>query len=601
MNTLSNPSNILWDIESNGLLKDVTEIHCLSVLDLDTGQAELFTNKDPSKRSLYDGLSIVYNAESEAGHNLIGYDKEVLLKLVDYHEGFTSFNGTTADTLILSRLLYPEIRDTYNHPSNFPKKLLGSHSLKAWGLRLGEEKDDYQGGWENYSDDMGKYCLQDTRTNYRLYLHLKQRAEDLDIPWDFKDLTECICLEHEFAKVIAKQVRTGFYFDSTAAHKLVAPLQKEKEDIQQELSDSFGLMITGKKELKTRCNFTLDYINPRSRLQVGQALMAKGWTPTTFTKTGQPKIDEKTMAKCSVPESDIISRILTVEKRLGQIANGANAWLKLERGGKIHGEVNTLGAVTGRVSHTKPNMSQVPASYSYLGKECRALFSCKPGWSLVGADLSGIELRCLAHYLWHWDKGEYASIILEGDIHTANQEAAQLPTRDNAKTFIYGYIYGAGDEKLGFIVAPLDSKSNQTKIGAQLRKKFEKKYPALKQLRDAVKKKLKKTGGYIRGLDGRPLYCRSNHSSLNTLLQSAGAVIAKLGYVLFNQELEEFNDVYELHGFFHDEYQVGCPSDTSEHIGNRMVRNMTLAGTMLGVRIRIDGEYKVGKTWADTH
>ena len=283
---------------------------------------------------------------------------------------------------------------------------------------------------------------------------------------------------------------------------------------------------------------------------------------------------------------------LLVSKRLGQIAEGNQAWLKLEHKGRIHGSVNTIGTVSGRCSHHHPNMAQVPAVRAEYGKECRALFTAPDNRVLVGADASGLELRCLAHYMYQWDKGSYAKEILEGDIHTANQQAAGLETRDQAKTFIYAFLYGAGDKKIGEIVG------GSSREGKKLKASFMSKIPAIKSLTSAVHLQVEKHG-YLLGLDGRMLPCRSMHSALNLLLQSAGAVVMKQALVEF--EMDNKDIPYELHANVHDEVQFSCNKKQADALGHSFVSAIIKAGRILNFNCPLDGEFKVGANWAETH
>jgi DNA polymerase I-like protein with 3'-5' exonuclease and polymerase domains len=285
-----------------------------------------------------------------------------------------------------------------------------------------------------------------------------------------------------------------------------------------------------------------------------------------------------------------------VQKRIGQLAEGDQAWLKkVGNDDRIHGSVITNGAVTGRATHSNPNMAQVPSVSAPFGTECRTLFHVPQGKSLVGADLSGLELRCLAHYMAKWDGGSYGRTLLEGDIHTVNQNAAGLPTRNQAKTFIYGFLYGAGAAKIGSIVGKGAAE------GQRLKSRFLKQLPALAKLVEAVQ--YASNRGYLLGLDGRKLFVRSSHAALNTLLQSAGALIAKQSLVEFDRLVLErgWSDKVKLVAWIHDEIQVETDEDIAEEVGTLAVRAFELAGTYFGFRIPITGEFRVGRNWAETH
>jgi DNA polymerase I-like protein with 3'-5' exonuclease and polymerase domains len=313
-------------------------------------------------------------------------------------------------------------------------------------------------------------------------------------------------------------------------------------------------------------------------------------------------VDEDVMKELDYPEAPLLTEYLMVSKRLGQLSEGDAAWMKLVTSkGFIHGSINPNGAVTGRATHMRPNISQVPNGEAVYGHDCRDLFGVPEGWLLVGADASGLELRCLAHYMARWDKGEYGNVLLNGDIHSVNQKAAGLPTRANAKTFIYGFLYGAGDAKVGKIV-------NGTALdGKNLKSKFLRGLPALKFLKEAVQDKCKKDHA-LRGLDGRTVHIRSAHSSLNTLLQSAGALVCKLWVTLVEAELQAlglkhgWDGDYCLCAWSHDEIQVACRTQRVADLVRYVAENQVkVAGDIFGFRCQLGGESKQGTTWAQTH
>ena len=418
----------VWDIEANGLLPDVDTVWCLAVYDLDTEDTELFTDYSKEHRSFDEGIAKINEASLWANHSILGYDIPVLEEL-----GYKLvYPDVIVDTLITSQVMYPDITNQ-KFPHRVPSRIAWSHSLEAWGKRLGVSKGEYD-DWSKYTDEMGQYNIQDTVVNAKLFNYLKEQALAMGIAWDFNHMPSPLAIEHKFKKYIMQQTLTGFPFDKKAAQELVIPLMEEKESIEKKLQEVFPPItetihyVTPKRqEHKTKEKVTV--FNPGSRPQIGQRLIDAGWQPSSFTETGRPVINEETIKEASevVPEAAVLDRFFLLDKRLGSIINGDKAWLRLERNGRIHGEVRTLGAVTTRVTHTNPNMSQVTSVNKPYGKECRALFHAREGWSLVGADLAGIELRCLAHYLYPWDKGAYIDHVLNGDVHTVHQQAFGLP------------------------------------------------------------------------------------------------------------------------------------------------------------------------------
>ena len=258
--------------------------------------------------------------------------------------------------------------------------------------------------------------------------------------------------------------------------------------------------------------------------------------------------------------------------------------------GRVHGYVNSNGAVTGRMTHSKPNVAQVPSSHSPYGVESRSCWIASEGYSLVGMDASGLELRMLAHYM---NDEKYTSEILDGDIHTANMLAAGLTDRSQAKTFIYAYLYGAGDEKIGSIVGGGRAE------GAALKAKFLENTPSLAVLRADVEKQAMK--GNIEGLDGRRLMIRSSHAALNTLLQSAGAIVMKKALTLLDEYAKLWGIKYRFVGNIHDEIQTEVEIGKENIFGGLAVSCIQAAGIHFNLNCPLDGEYKVGKSWASTH
>ena len=563
---------IVTDIETNGLLEDVSKFWCAWAYDSESEHYDPFTNLheyvEYLERKVKDGYKLV-------GHNFIKYDIPVIKKLMGRDLEFDPWS-CVLDTLVLSRLIYTQIKDIdmgLMKSGKLPKKLFGSYSLKAWGYRLGDLKGTYgeqEDAWDHYSEDMLKYCKQDVAVTLKLYKLLTKK------PYP----ETAVELEHRIAWVMAKQERNGFVFDKEGAVRLYGELVSKREILSSKLIESFGSWEVykgdkvykrdnAKRGIKAGVPYPIYEtvtFNPNSREHIAKVLMDRGWHPEEYTETGKPKVDETTLQTAKdIPETEMILEFLMIQKRLSQLAEGDFAWLKMMRKDedgiiRIHGNVNPNGAVTGRATHSFPNVAQVPSGHSPYGKECRELFTVpkKQGWFEAGIDASGLELRCLANFLFPFDNGEYGHIILTSDIHTANQKAAGLPTRDNAKTFIYGLMYGAGDAKIGEIV------HGTAKDGKRLREKFMQGMPAYKQLVDSIKKALIIDEHYVGdkcvvrwrkryhrdypqldithcllGLDGRLLYVRSPHSALNTLLQSAGALICKKWVVTVEENMRK--------------------------------------------------------------
>jgi DNA polymerase I-like protein with 3'-5' exonuclease and polymerase domains len=334
--------------------------------------------------------------------------------------------------------------------------------------------------------------------------------------------------------------------------------------------------------------------NPGSRHHIANRLKAMyGWKPKEMTDKGQPKVDETVLEKLRYPEAKLLTEYLLVQKRLGMLAEGDNAWLKMVKpNGRIHGEVITNGAVTGRATHRNPNIAQVPAVKALYGKECRTLFTVPKDRVLVGVDVSGLELRMLAFFMKDL---EYAREVCDGDIHTVNQKAAGLATRDQAKTFIYAFCYGAGPEKIGSIAG------GGAKHGKELRKQFLERTPALNALILDVKRAAER--GYLKGLDGRRLHIRSDHAALNTLLQSAGALVCKQWMVEVDRmlALKQWSHKVQQVAWIHDECQFECDPDIADEFGREAIDCIRKAGEFFKLSVPLTGEHKIGKNWAETH
>jgi DNA polymerase I-like protein with 3'-5' exonuclease and polymerase domains len=581
------------------------------------------------------------------GHNIIPFDIPVIQKLYPW---FTVPLANVVDTLVLSRLFFSDMfnRDGgYIKAGKLPGKLIGSHKLEAWGYRLGLQKGEYStdfklqwildnvGGplqehldslspkmrekcdqskwidawgkqnypagleWKEYCPEMGDYCDLDVEVTEALYNHL--------MALEYSDLA--IEMEHKARHYCSMMERSGWPFNVEAAVALYSKLAQERDTIRARMVATFPPLVIERVSEKTgkRLKDKVIEFNPGSRDQIAQRLIAKyGWEPKQFTEGGKPQVDEDILKKLPYEEAQILADFFLLEKRVGQIAEGDQAWLKLERDGHIHHSINTNGAVTGRCTHSAPNVAQVPSIRALHGKGCRALFTVRPGFKQVGADLSGIELRCLAHYMARWDQGAYVDVILNGDIHTVNQQAAGLPTRDNAKTFCYAFLYGAGDAKIGSIVAAEKSATAQASIGKKLKAQFLASLPALGKLKTAVEAKAKKEG-YLIGLDGRRLSVRSAHAALNTLLQGAGAAIAKRWVIEVFEEAERrglkygWEGDWTLMGFIHDELALGVREGLEGEFGKMVVECARRAGEFFSFRCPVDAEYKIGNNWAETH
>ncbi len=674
--------NEIWvsDIETNGLLDTVDKFHCAWLINYHTGERIGFRPNDfPAYVAKLE--SVAASGGLIAFHNGIKYDVPALkiLKKKILGKNLNLPQSAILDTLVMSRLLYSNLKDLdmgLLRSGKLPGKLFGAHSLKAWGYRLGEYKGDYgqqEEAWDVFSEDMYNYCEQDVVITVKLL----QKMLENPVYFSALQMGEAVRLEHDAAWLLAKQERNGFPFDTKGAERLYAEVAGRREEIRQELIKTFGSWYepkggtqpflhpkTGKplpkyprvKYPKAGSMYTasgalakslyfqdapftpVKYVefNPNSRTHIIKILKDCGWSPTDFTDAGNPIVDDETLELIClhkalpeefIPKVELIREFLVVSKLIGQLAEGDKAWLRFDKDGKVHGSVNPNGAVTGRATHSFPNMAQVPSIRKYKGVECRSLFGAehhkdaKTGqpWIQVGVDASGLELRCLGHFMAKYDGGEYIDVILNGDIHTKNQMAAGLPTRDNAKTFIYGFLYGAGAQKLGEIVGKFGDEGK--KAGKELTTRFMEQTPAIATLREAIAETLiadsKWVGGtqqikwkrkWVRGLDGRQIHVRSPHSALNSLLQSAGALICKKWIVVWDRMMQEagykhgWDGDYTFMAWVHDEAQLGC---RTQEIAEKAIviaqAAMREVGESWNFRCPLDTEGKIGPNWAVCH
>ena len=582
--------SIVFDIEADSL--EPTKIWCIAAVDPDSGETKTF-----GPTEIVNGLAFLTSADKLIGHNIIGYDLPAIKKIhnIDLSEG-----RAIVDTLVLSRLFNPTRE--------------GGHSLESWGYRIGLQKIEHTDFGE-YTPEMLTYCRNDAVLNAKMFNNLKSESRGFS--------RQSVVLEHETLKIIADQREQGFLLDIRTTSLLEAELTDRLKDVEREVQKTFrpkqiktiiiphftktgalskmGQIQGSTKKTRLTQEEYEDVATKRktvrmeevpfnlgSRKQIGEYLIDFGWKPKKFTPTGQPIVDESTLSKITdIPEATLIAEYLLLQKRIAQV----KSWLKeVCEDDRVRGFVNPNGTITGRMTHNSPNMAQVPSLGSPYGKECRACWTVPDGYKLLGIDASGLELRMLAHYMKDED---FKNEILHGDIHSANQRLAGLESRNQAKTFIYALLYGAGDEKLGSVVG------GNKRDGKKLRKHFFDNLPAFKHLKDSVGRAASK--GFLKGLDGRKLYVRYEHAALNTLLQSAGAIVMKQAMINLN-ELIKLNTL-DAHFVcnVHDEWQLEVKESVAESTGQLGVDAIIKAGEGLELFCPLDGEYKIGDNWSETH
>ncbi len=666
-----------FDVETNGLLDTLTEIKCLNVIDsdgnerrytdypyyLDAWTGELTDTLCQRAGNIADGLQFLDVADEIAGHNIEGFDLPALRKVCPDWEP----KAAIFDTIVVCRLMYPDVKDRdaiAMRKGRFvmPKALYAKpHSLEAWGIRLGEtlkthfNPKDFGHTWQDYPFSMqcDNYCMDDVRSNVVLVRRLKKRLLEQAIP------PAVMQLEQDVARIISRQEKYGWLYDIKAAEKLTVKLMKAKLDLEEKLIATFGdfykfgPVVTTKRTCKrfivsdkgaiTRkykgeeqrgwYSYTtagvehqsvkLTQFNPGSRDHISNRLTEQfGWIPMEFTPNGKAKVDEDTLAGLTYPEAKLLIKYFKTNKMLSQVSDGKVSQLKMVRkDGRIHGRVTTNGAVTGRMTHSSPNVAQTDKD-----ARVRSLYIASPGKKLVGADAAGLELRCLAHFLARYDDGAYIDVILKGskkdgsDMHTRTKKSIGMNSRDHAKTFFYAWAYGAGDLLLGTHMYedwPEDKqdrfngryagetrKKKLVMIGQRARATMIAGIPGLDVLIKKVKARAKNPG-YIKGLDGRRIICRSLHAALNTLLQGAGAIVMKKALVILDDKLQATGLVpgvdYEFVGNIHDEFQLEVSNEHTTIVGRFATQSISAAGKHFGFRCPLAGEYKVGSSWAETH
>ena len=611
----------VFDIETNGLYESVTTVHCLSICPLEGSRKAIESFSDTSipgvAGTILEGLQKLSEASELTGHNIVGYDLPVLKKLYDWEP---SKDTIIFDTYVASRVFNPD----RPRPSSATGSI-GSHGLEAWGHRVGTPKPPYK-EWGVFDPAMLRRNRADVEINHSVYHLLK--AEAIDHDWK-----EALEIEHAVQEIIFRQEINGVQFNVKLAEQYVNDLESRIANISDELLTvlpvrfkSWGVPVS--QPFKTNGHlkkmvtdwypdfandpndgsghiggpFTRIEIIPfnlNSQTQLKEHLLKQGWIPTEYNTDDNgnqtsPKLTEDSFGSIVGDFGRLIKERVLLSHRCNQISG----WLERVRpDGTISAGANTCGTNTGRFRHSGVVNVPKAAKEVFFGKEMRSLFMAREGRVFVGHDASGLELRMLAHYM---DDPEFSESVVNGvkedgtDIHTRNKLAAALDTRDQAKSFIYAFLYGAGDEKIGQVVGGTESD------GARLKRTFLKNIPSLARLIKRVKRASQR--GFLVGLDGRKVWMRgSSHAALNTLLQSAGAVVMKKSIIILDEMVKlEGLDVVKVIDM-HDEAQADVHPDHVERYKELAVQSIRLAGEHFKLKVPLDGEAKHGNNWADTH
>jgi DNA polymerase-1 len=592
-------TTLILDTEASGFL-DAPNLRfwMFQLGDADGEDVEVYADY-PGCRPIEEAITRIKAADRIVAHNCTGYDSHLIER---FFPGLIP-RSKWVDTLVYARLSDPDERD---------------HSLSAWGKRTGTFKGDYKGNFQQIDEELVTYARQDVVAGRALWHRVKHVEE-----WG-----EAASLEMDVAWAIDAQFRNGFGFNVSAAQTLEAELRQEMADLDRKLQQAFPPIPRTHTMVPKASNSKLGYVkgvpftkrwdevfNPSSRIQIEQRLVALGWKPKQKTPEGRAKIDEDILSKLSLPGCDTLLRRFRVEKMLGQLSDGKNGWLKcVTKEGRIHGRVNPNGACTGRMAHSKPNVAQADKD-----ARMRALWIPRPGWRLVGCDAEGLEARMLAHYLHRYDGGAFADKLLNGvkelgtDVHSSNAKAIQeigWPIdREGAKTLLYALMYGAGDPKLGMTI--LDRlrtlglkgklKLPPREIGVMARRALARSMKGIDRLTADIKAAVK-SKGYLRGLDGRRVRIRSEHSALNTLLQGAGAVVMKKAIQLFWElHWSTHTETWGQTAVVHDEIIFECLPEVADPLGQSFADCIAKGGDVLGVKCPLSGAYGVGDSWAAGH
>lgn len=563
-------TRLVFDIESTGLDPHAPDakmhVMCTTVV----GQ--------PSFKEAFnharEAVEYLNQQELVIGHNIQFFD-------IPYLETISGIRVIVPvfDTKVMAGLMFPERK---------------SQSLKSWGETLGCLKGDFgqTTDWKMCTPEMIEYCHQDVEVTLKLYEYLIQN----NIP------VEAQKLETQVAYIIQKQIARGVGFDTDAAVQLYSELFTDYNNKKNELQNIFPPKVKH-TQLKTKVKEEIIPFNPNSNDDIAARLIEKyKWKPEKLTPTGKAVVDIEVLSALPYPETKVLMELSQIGKLMGYVSDGADAWLKHEKKGRIHGSVSTTGVVTGRMSHFRPNMAQVPRKGTTYSELCRKLFIPSKGNVLVGCDASALELRCLAHYLAPYDDGRLTKIIEEGDIHQSNADIL-VCTRDMAKHFIYAFIYGAQGAKLAQVLGCSVPKAKEMKT------RFEGSFPGFKEFYGALTQASKR--GFINGLDGRkillPMTANSynggmeaNYKRLNYLLQSAGAIIMKKALCIAYDKNSKLQFVLNIH----DEIQVEVvdyPEEEAYNVGKLLVESIYEAGEYFKFRCPVRAEFKIGKSWNETH
>ena len=570
---MQSPSGkIIWDIETDAL--DATVIHLLVAKFVGKEGYYIFREAE-NFRAFYED-----NDDAEwIGHNSIAFDSVVLSRLW----GITIPLGKQSDTLVMSRLWEPT---------------LDGHSLEAWGNRFGEAKIPFK-EFSVYSEEMKVYCKRDVKITERVYKHLNRMLTCFSM--------ESIRLEHATQYIISEQIRNGFLLDKEVASDIYTGALTEANRIEEAVIKFFPPIVTERYSEKTgkRLKDDVESFNLASPNQIVKRLDELGWKPTVSTKTGKSwKICQENLNTIpdSMPDGTPMPECIKDLKKwkiLETRWKTAKDWLdRMDGDGRVHGQVIIPGTVTHRASHQNPNMANIPSITTERGLsglfayECREAWTVPRGFKLVGTDAAGIQLRVLAHYM---NDSDYTKTLLEGDIHTFNKNALgeYCKDRPTAKTFIYAWLLGAGQAKVAQIL------NCSVRQAGEAMDNFLRSIPALKELKR--KAAMAAQRGYLVSLDGRRIKIESEHKALSVYLQGGETVIMRMANYLWYTQAKKNKIKFKQTVWVHDEWQTETEESRAEELGKLQVQSIIDTGEHFDLNCPLDGEYKIGNNWAETH
>ena len=592
---------LVFDLESDGLLAEATRIHCVVVADLDSDQIDQY-----GPDQIDAALAHLARADYLSGHNITGFDLPLLRRL---HGWAPSSGCAIVDTLVVSRLILPNLGDLDDQAVAMGDrpigKLRGRYSIEAWGARLGMSKigagiED----WSKWTPEMQERCAGDVGICKRLWQFLQPDGYS----------QQALDLEHRTATICNQITADGVPFDTEAAERLRQQWTLRRAELEVQLSQQFP------------------GTNLNSRAQIGVLLEARGWVPEKRTeKTKQAKIDDELLETIPTiyPEFAGLAEHYTLDRRLGQLADGDKAWLKhVGKDGRIHGAIVHIGTPHSRAAHFNPNLAQVPNPKrgKPLAIECRALFHHDGDWVFIGCDQAGLQDRCFSHYLAAFDGGAYGRSFVAGDdTHWKSATALELVApgterdktsnlhtalREGSKSFRYGFLFGMGAKRAGEIIAAIVRSARQidpsyqgpSTNGGRALQRFEAATPGLKQLRQGLEIQAARNG-WVLGLDGRRVPTGAQYKALNRIVTSAEAIVCKRWLINVYDELcarfrYGWNGDVVITAWVHDELVICCRPEIAKEIGEIMVRHAREAGEFYELKVPLDAEYKIGSSWA---